>query len=88
MDLKIVWYVLGRLSWAYGCGMVLPLSVSLWYSENSVFAFAVAISVCLALGKGLTAYGRAPVGEVTNREGIAITALGWIMVMFLVMVLL
>lgn len=86
MDLKIVWYVLGRLSWAYGCGMVLPLAVSLWYSESSIFAFAVAIGVCLALGKGLTMYGTAPAGEVTNREGIAITALGWIMVMFLGMV--
>ncbi len=58
-------------------------AVSLWYSESSVFAFAVAISVCLAFwAKGLTAYGTAPAGEVTNREGIAITALGWIMVMF------
>lgn len=83
MDLKIVLYVLGRLSWAYGCGMLLPLLVSLWYSESSAGSFALAVGVCLVWGKGLTVCGRIPSGEVTNREGIAITALGWIMVMFL-----
>ena len=86
MNLKIVWYVLGRLSKAYACGMLLPLGVSLWYGEGSIQAFIAAVGVCLVLGQGLTAYGKAPAGEVTNREGVAITALGWIMAMFLGMI--
>lgn len=83
MSLKIVLYVLGRLSWAYGCGMLLPLFVSVWYHESCTSSFALAVVICMAWGKGLMSYGTVPAGEVTNREGIAITALGWIMVMFL-----
>ena len=86
MNYKVVIYMLGKISWACGCTMVLPLLVAVWYSEQSIGAFVIAIGICLAVGKLCTLQGEAATAEMTNREGIAITSLGWIMVTFLGMV--
>ena len=86
MDLKVVAYVLGKLSQACGAALLLPFGVALCYAETSSFAFAVAIVICALWGLYLTYWGRLVSDNLTVREGIAITGLGWIMVTFLGMV--
>lgn len=86
MDLRVVAYVLGRLAEACGAALLLPFTVALFYAETSRFAFALAIVLCTLTGLAMTAWGRLASENITVREGIAITGLGWIMVTFLGMV--
>ena len=86
MNYKVVVYMLGKISWACGCVMILPLGIAVWYGEASIGAFAMAIGICLTVGELFILQGEAAKTEMTNREGIAITSLGWIMVTFLSMV--
>ena len=83
MDLRVVAYILGRLSEACGAALLLPFGVALFYAESSRFAFAAAIIVCIGIGLFLTYWGRLASENLTVREGIAITGIGWIMVTFL-----
>lgn len=86
MNYKVVVYMLGKISWACGCVMALPFGIAVWYRESSIGAFAMAIGIALTVGELLTLQGEAAKTEMTNREGIAITSLGWIMVTLLGMV--
>ena len=86
MDLRVVAYVLGRLAEACGAALLLPFTAALFYAETSRFAFALAIVLCTLTGLVMTAWGRLTSENLTVREGIAITGLGWIMVTFLGMV--
>lgn len=86
MNYKVVLYMLGKISLACGGSMLLPLLVALWYGEPSVGAFGIAVSVCVLWGQLLILQGKPVTQELTNREGILITSLGWIMVTFLGMI--
>ncbi len=86
MDLRVVAYILGKLSLACGAALLLPFAIALLYLESSCLAFSLSIVLCTAVGLMLTFYGRLESENLTVREGIAITGLGWIMVTFLGMV--
>jgi trk system potassium uptake protein len=86
LDLRIVACILGRLSLAVGAAFLLPFFLALFYAESSRGALAAAILICAAVGGGLMLWGRLVRGNLTMREGIAITGLGWILVIFLSMI--
>lgn len=86
MDLKIVIFILGKLSLACSMALVVPLVVAIIGSEASLTAFCIAIAICAVIGEGFIWYGHGPKDVLTDREGIAITALTWIMITFLGMI--
>lgn len=86
MDLRVVACILGRLSLATGAALFLPFFLALFFAEASRLAFAIAILICAATGAVLMLWGHLISENLTVREGIAITGLGWIMVTFLGMV--
>ncbi|WP_296901421.1 TrkH family potassium uptake protein [uncultured Megasphaera sp.] len=86
MDIRIIAFVLGKLAQACGLALIIPLAASLFYWESSLLPFLAAIAVSLLVGRLLIWRGREPQDSLTVREGIAITALGWIMVTLLGMV--
>lgn len=86
MDCKIVSYVLGKLSLACALVLTAPLVIAFFKGEECLLAFIISIIVSIAVGGLLIGYGHSPQSALTDREGIAITALAWIMVTFLGMV--
>lgn len=86
MDLKIIIFILGKLSLACAMALVVPLGIALIGSEASLVSFVTAIIVCVGVGAGFIRYGHSPKDVLTDREGIAITALTWIMITFLGMI--
>lgn len=86
MNIRIVLFVLGKLAQACGLALMIPFVVALFYGETSIVAFLVAIVISLLIGRLLMWQGHRPTDSLTVREGVAITALGWIMVTFLGMV--
>ncbi len=86
MNIRIVLFVLGKLAQACGLALMIPFVVALFYGETSIAAFLVAIVISLLIGRLLMWQGHRPTDSLTVREGVAITALGWIMVTFLGMV--
>ncbi len=83
MDIRVISYVLGKLSLALGCTIVLPLVLALYEGEGSMGPISWTIVLCVVVGVGLVRHGRRPVDSLTIREGIAITTLGWVLVTFL-----
>lgn len=86
MDISVVRFVLGKLSRAYGLALLIPWAIALFYGETSLFAFTLAAAICFMLGHMLVHGGLPPLESLSVREGIAITALGWIMVTVLGMI--
>lgn len=86
MDISVVRFVLGKLARAYGLALLIPLAVALFYAESSCFAFTLAVAICFMAGHMLVHGGTAPLDSLSVREGVAITALGWIMVTILGMI--
>lgn len=86
MNLLLVLYILGRLAWACGFGMLIPLAAGAWYGESMTFMFFLSIVLCAAVGKLCMMHGAVPEEELTNREGVAITGLGWMLFAVLSMI--
>ena len=75
--------VVGVLTLAIGLSMFLPLLVGVIYQDNSVGPFTKALSVTLVCGAALTlCFRKAPSDLLSQREGMAIVALGWTAVGF------
>ncbi|MGD9250274.1 MAG: TrkH family potassium uptake protein [Desulfobacterales bacterium] len=75
--------VVGVLTLAIALCMVLPLAVGLLYHDHSVAPFGKAIALTLACGAALVlCFRRAPSNQLSQREGMAIVALGWTAVGF------
>ena len=78
MHWRHVFKVVGVLTITLAFTMVLPLLVGLFYRDMSVRPFAMAIAATLAGGIALYLLGRTDRSEfVSQREGMAIVALGW-----------
>lgn len=71
---------------ACAIGLTVPCMAAFVLGEESLLAFITAIIVSVFVGRGLMGYGHRPADSLTDREGIAITALTWIMVTFLGMI--
>lgn len=86
MNIRIILFVLGKLAQACGLALMIPFVVALFYGESSLMAFLVAIVISLFLGRLFMRQGHRPTDSLTVREGVAITALGWIMITLLGMI--
>ena len=82
MNIYTVNYILSRLSFAVAASLVIPLVLAVIGHEKSREAFMLSVLVSAFLGVGFRRYGR-PAEELTAREGIAITAFGWMTGTFL-----
>lgn len=83
MDIRIILYVLGRISMALGMVLTLNAVVSIVCQDAGLVALAGAAVVCFAVGMGLQRSRKGAVDDLSVREGIAITSLSWILVTFL-----
>lgn len=82
MNIYTVNYILSRLAFAVAASLVIPLVLAIVYHESSREAFMLSALVSAFLGLTFRRYGR-PAEELTAREGIAITAFGWMTGTFL-----
>ena len=71
-------YFLGRIAQAEGMIFLVPLAISLWYGETSVLALFATAALSVAAGTALRCAGNEPGDRLTLREGIALTAVGWL----------
>ena len=78
MDLRVVFYVLARLTLAASGVLVLPCALALsWGEGEALRAFGLTLGLAIALWGVLVTHARREVRAITMREGIAITGLGW-----------
>ena len=77
MDVRIVYYVLGRLVMAETVTMFIPFAMAIVNGENSIPGFAVAVGLSASVGLVLQSNGRQRHTDLSLREGIAITGFGW-----------
>ncbi|SHK39899.1 trk system potassium uptake protein TrkH [Selenomonas ruminantium] len=77
MDVRIVYYVLGRLVMAETVTMFIPFAMALLNLESSIPGFAVALGLSASVGLLLQSNGRQRHADLSLREGIAITGFGW-----------
>lgn len=83
MNFRIVCYILGRLLMAEAIILLIPLFMAWWGREPSLTAFLLSLLAAAGIGGLLLWNGRVQVDQLTMREGIAITGLGWILAMAL-----
>ena len=82
MNLSIVRYYIGWIVFGEGALLLIPMAVSLGYHEAAATALGLSALVCLVLG-GVTVLFRPSSRTLRQREGMAITALGWIAISLL-----
>lgn len=82
MNIYTVNYMLSRLSFAMAASLCIPLTLAILGSDQSHQAFILSIFVSVFFGAIFRRYSH-PTEELTAREGIAITAFGWITGTFL-----
>lgn len=78
MQRRVICYVLGRLVTAEAIILLIPFGIAYWLHEPSLLAFFVAICLAASAGLILSSQGHVRVENLTIREGMAITGLGWI----------
>ncbi|RHA15015.1 TrkH family potassium uptake protein [Megasphaera sp. AM44-1BH] len=83
MDIRIILYVLGRISMALGMVLTLNAVVSIVCQDDGLLALAGAALVSFAVGMGMQRSRKGAIEDLSVREGIAITSLSWILVTFL-----
>ena len=83
MDYRVLGYVLGRLVFAESITLFLPFCLAFLYGDDSLTAIACSLCISMAIGYLLYREGKTKTQELTMREGIAITGLGWFLATFL-----
>ncbi len=79
MNLKVVFYSVGKLTKFLGALMGIPCALSLAYREPDFFAFAIAVTVTLLSGYLIERLcSGAKDEEIRHREAFAIVSLGWV----------
>ena len=80
MNRKMVYFLIGRILLLEGGLLVLPLAVSLYYSDGGQIPFLITIALCLVLGFLLSRLFRTENQVIYAKEGFFITALAWLSV--------
>ncbi len=78
MNNKTVFYTLGRVLILEAILLLLPLAVSLIYSDGCWLAFTIAILTALAVGGALSLICRNRKRGLSIRDGFSVVALSWI----------
>lgn len=79
MNIKMVLNTIGKILIALGALMLLPVIVSLCYSEKCVVSFLLSIAVSLVLGLVLTLLIKPANTNMYAKEGFAIVSGSWIL---------
>lgn len=79
MNLKMIFYTIGRIIGLEAILMILPLGVSMIYGEwNTALAFALTAAGALALSMAMYFLTRGHEKRIYAREGFVIVALAWL----------
>lgn len=83
MNLKVVFYSVGKLTKFLGALMGIPCVLSLIYREPDFLPLAISVAVTLLAGYLIETFcSRAKDEEIRHREAFAIVSLGWVVVAF------
>ena len=83
MNLKVVFYSVGKLTKFLGALMGIPCVLSLFYREPDFLPLAISVAVTLLGGYLIERFcSRAKDEEIRHREAFAIVSLGWVVVAF------
>jgi len=83
MNLKVVFYSVGKLIKFLGALMGIPCVLSLIYREPDFLPLAISVAVTLLGGYLIERFcSRAKDEEIRHREAFAIVSLGWVVVAF------
>ncbi len=77
MNRRMVFYILGRIIMFEALIMVLPLIVSVIYSESCFWAFLITIGITLFLSFALQFLSKPSNKMIYAKEGLVIVALAW-----------
>jgi len=81
MRWKFVLNVVGVLLLFTGLAMIVPILVGLYYADGSAPAFLKSIGITFFAGLALyLPFRKAKVETISQREGLAVVAVGWAMV--------
>jgi len=78
MNIKMVSYMLGRITLLEALLLTVPAICSLIYEEESFFAFLITIGVAAGVGLILSLIGKTKDRAIYAKEGFVIVALAWI----------
>ena len=78
MNRKMIFYMLGRIVQLEAVLMLIPLSCSLYYREDSYIAFLITIGIAAVLGLLLMILSKTEDKTIFAKEGFVIVALAWI----------
>jgi trk system potassium uptake protein len=81
LNIRIVLYLLGKLSLFLGAFYTVPLLVALYYGDQGKGIFPACIALCVLLGLLFTKYGHFNRFSelISNRDGILVTVFVWIL---------
>lgn len=78
MRWRFILKILGILTFFFGMAMIFPLLVGLYYEDGSLIPMGISMSVTVAAGSFLyLLFSKAEAEFISQREGMAIVALGW-----------
>jgi trk system potassium uptake protein TrkH len=78
MRWRYILNVIGVLTFFFGLTMLFPLLVGLYYRDQSVFALVASMAITVIAGSTLyLVFRRAKAEIISQREGMAIVAVGW-----------
>ncbi|MEJ2157230.1 MAG: TrkH family potassium uptake protein [Desulfobacteraceae bacterium] len=78
MHWRYLLYVVGNLIICFGATMLVPLVVCLIYRDGGSRSILISMAITIACGIGLfLAFRKARQSRLTQREGMAIVAVGW-----------
>ena len=80
MDLRVVNAILARLVLASMAVLCVPMALSLLWGEwESTRAFSLSLGLSVSVWGLLLSHARRQIPEISRREGIAVTGLGWLL---------
>ena len=81
MSWRFILQVIGVLIFVLGATMLVPLGWGLWFGDGSVTPLWEAMACCVLVGGVMRLFFRtSEPGALTQREGMAIVALGWTLI--------
>ena len=85
MNLRVVAFLLGRLAVFESLLVLVPFLTALLHGEKTVLALGTASVLSAVFGAALLYDGKLDKEDLSSREGIAVTGLGWLMMSILAM---